>query len=97
MVNQLSVHHHTICLITSLCLGLYFDTSLYRREYIIFLKVLFIYFWRGEEREKERERNIHVWLPLVHPHLGTWPATQACALTGNQTVTLWFAGRHSIH
>ena len=24
-------------------------------------------------------------LPLVHPTLGTWPATQACALTGNQT------------
>ena len=28
---------------------------------------------------KERERNI------VRPHLGTWPATQACALTENQT------------
>ena len=26
-----------------------------------------------------------MWLPLVHPQLGTWPATQACALTGNQT------------
>ena len=24
-------------------------------------------------------------LPLTHPLLGTWPATQACALTGNQT------------
>ena len=36
-------------------------------------------------REKERERNINVWLHLAHPHLGTWPATQACALTGNQT------------
>ena len=28
------------------------------------------------------------WLPLVCPLLGTWPATQACALTGNQTGNL---------
>ena len=26
-----------------------------------------------------------VWLPLVHPPLGTWPKSQAWALTGNQT------------
>ena len=32
-----------------------------------------------------RERNINVWLPLACPLLGTWPTTQACALTGNQT------------
>ena len=25
------------------------------------------------------------WLPLACHQLGTWPATQACALTGNQT------------
>ena len=31
------------------------------------------------------ERNNNVWLPLVCPLLGTWPTTQACALTGNQT------------
>ena len=37
----------------------------------------------GEGSEKERERNINVWLPLVCPPLGTWPAAQACALTGN--------------
>ena len=30
-----------------------------------------------------RERNIH-WLPLPHHQPGTWPAAQACALTGNQ-------------
>ena len=34
------------------------------------------------ERE-EKERNINVWLPLVCLQLGTWPETQACALTGN--------------
>ena len=50
------------------------------------LKILCIYFERGGGKEKERERNINVWLPLPCPQLGTWPATQACALTGNQTV-----------
>ena len=29
------------------------------------------------------ERNINMWLLLTCPLLGTWPATQACALTGN--------------
>ena len=46
----------------------------------IFLKTLFL-----DRGEKERERNIHVWLPLLHPQLGTWSTTQACALTGNGT------------
>ena len=48
---------------------------------------LFIYLFleRGEEKEKERERNISVWLPLERPLWWTWPATQACALTGNRT------------
>ena len=35
--------------------------------------------------EGERERNINVWLLLMCPLLGTWPTTQACALTGNRT------------
>ena len=35
--------------------------------------------------EKERERNINMWLVLEYPLLGIWPATQECALTGNQT------------
>ena len=37
--------------------------------------------------EKESDRNIDG-LPLACPQLGTWPATQACALTGNQTSDL---------
>ena len=32
-----------------------------------------------------KERNFNVWLPLARPLLGTWPATQASALTGNRT------------
>ena len=33
------------------------------------------------------KRNISC-LPLTHPQLGSWPKTQACALTGNQTDNL---------
>ena len=55
--------------------------------YIFFCFKIFIYtiLERGEGREKERKRNINVWLPLTRSLLGTWPATQACALTGIQT------------
>ena len=55
----------------------------------------FIYFVleRGEGKEKERERNITAWLPLMRPLLGDWPATQACALTGNRTIDLSVCGK----
>ena len=57
-----------------------------RNVEILLKNVLFILFLqRGERREKDRKRNINVWLPLVCPQMGTWPATQACALTGNLT------------
>ena len=52
----------------------------------IFLKYfIYLFLDRREGGEKERERNINVWLLLELPLLGTWPATQACALTGNRT------------
>ena len=52
-----------------------------------FFEILFIYFLeRGEGKEKERKRNINVWLPLTRPPLGIWLATQACVLTGNRTI-----------
>ena len=38
-----------------------------------------------EGKEKEREGNINMWLPLVCPSVGPWPAAQACAPTGNRT------------
>ena len=54
-------------------------------EVRFFLKdFIYLFLEREERREKERERN-NSRLPLTHPLLGTWPATQACALTGNQT------------
>ena len=55
----------------------------------IYLDFIYLLLERGKGREKERERNINVstliWLPLIRPQLKTWPATQACALTGNRT------------
>ena len=55
---------------------------LYTLYSVLFFLKIFIYLFLeiGEEREKERERNSNVWLPLTQPPLGTWPATQACAL-----------------
>ena len=54
--------------------------------FFFFLKSLFIIFReRGKEGEREGEKH---GLPLSQPQMGTWPTTQACALTGNQTGNL---------
>ena len=63
----------------------------------VFLKFFILFLGRREKREKERERNLHAWEKpigcLLHiPHLGTRPATQACALTGIEPATFLFAG-----
>ena len=50
-----------------------------------FKDFIYLFLERGEGMEKEKERNISVWLPLMHPQTGTWPTTQAHALTGNRT------------
>ena len=47
----------------------------------LFLKD-FIHFQRGEGREGEKHQCV---IALLAPYQGPWPATQACALTGNQT------------
>ena len=63
---------------------------------LFFLKILF--FLRGEWSKKGRARNIDVpeiyidELPLSHTLTGDWPATQVCALTGNQTSDLSLCG-----
>ena len=43
------------------------------------------FYWLIFRRSVEKGGEIHVRLPLLHPQLGIWPATQACALTGNWT------------
>ena len=49
-----------------------------------FLNFIYLFLERGEGKEKEREWNINVRLPLACSLQGTWPANQACALTGNR-------------
>ena len=52
---------------------------------LTFFKILNLnFFFIFREREREGG-NINVWLPLARPLLGTWPTTQACALTRNHT------------
>ena len=52
--------------------------------FLSFLR-FYLFIFRQRGREGERERNSNVWFPLARPLLRTWPATQACALTGNRT------------
>ena len=49
-----------------------------------FFKGFYLFIFREGGREGESE-GINVWLPLTQPPIGTWPATQVCALTGTQT------------
>ena len=58
-------------------------TCLTFNHFFLNFKILFIF--RGEGKEKQREGNISVWLPHMHPLMGMWPETQACTLTGNRT------------
>ena len=57
----------------------------FSKSLIFFLRFYLFILERGEGRGKERERDIGVWLHLMIPLLGTWPATQAYVLTGNGT------------
>ena len=50
-----------------------------------FKDFIYLFLEGGERREKEKERNTDLLLPIMVPLLGTWPVTQACVLTGNQT------------
>ena len=61
----------------------------------LFLDFIYLFLDRGEGRERGRETN--VWLPLTRPLLGTRPATQACALTGNWTSNPLVYSLCSIH
>ena len=70
----------------------------YKKSHKGFLKRFYLFIFRGGgRREKEGERNINVWLPLMWPPLGTWPTTQACVLTGNQACGPLICSPHSIH
>ena len=55
-----------------------------RQSFCIYFWRFYLFIFRGERREKHRERNFNEWLSLALPLLGTWPATEACALSRNQ-------------
>ena len=70
-----------------------FPNLVYNIFYLFFKDFIYLFLERGNGRE----RNIDVWLPLTWPPLGTWPATQACAVTGNQTGNPLVPSPRSIH
>ena len=57
-------------------------------HFLLFFLRLYIFIFRERGREGEIEGEKHGSVVLAEPQLGTWPATQACALTGNQTSDL---------
>ena len=65
--------------------------------YSFFKDFIYLFLERGKWREKERERNINVWLPLARPYWGPDPQPRHVPWLGIELVTLWFTGRHSIH
>ena len=69
--------------------SLYFHVVLYLHNIwvngpLLFASVFFFFFFlrfdlfifRERKEGRKRDKNISVWLPLVHPSVGTWPATQ---------------------
>ena len=49
------------------------DKNLLLCHKVIFFNFMYLFLERGEGREKERERNINAWLPLM------WPPTRDLA------------------
>ena len=82
----------TVCKIWCLCVQFctecptfYYIFHFFKHYNFFFKDFIYLFLEREEGKEKERERDISVWFPLTCPLLGTWPATQVCALTGNWT------------
>ena len=62
-----------------------------------FLRFYLFIFREGKGREKEREINIHVWLPLVHPYQEPGPQPRHVPQLGIKSATLWFTGPCTIY
>ena len=57
--------------------------------FLSFLKIfIYLFLERDEGREKEKERNINVWLPLMRPLLGPGPQPRHVPWLGIQLATL---------
>ena len=58
----------------------------FQDDTLFFFLIFYLFIFRDRGREGEREGEKLQCVVASHvPPLGTWPATQACALTGNQT------------
>ena len=60
---------------------LYFGALSMTPKFLSFLKCFYLFVSEG--KEKEREKNTNVWLPLTRPLPGTWPTNQGRALPTN--------------
>ena len=83
MTNDLE--HLFICCLLSVCGKVY--VQWYCSVFIIYLQ---LYLFREGKAGRKRGRETSMYGGLLHttpphPPMGTWPATQACALTGNWT------------
>ena len=58
---------------------------------------MYVFIERGERRKKERERNVNVWLPLMHPYRGPGLQLRHVPWLGIELVTLCFAAWCSVH
>ena len=49
--------------------------ALFKKDfiYLFMYECMYVFIFREWGRVGERERNISVWLSLIHPQLGTWP------------------------
>ena len=52
---------------------------------VCIFKNIYLFLERGREGEREGEKHQCVVASRMPPQVGTWPATQACALTRNRT------------
>ena len=68
-------------------------------HFFSFLNFIYLFLEKEEGREKEREENINVWLPLAHHPALPGPGLQPRHVPwlGIKPRTLWFTGRRSTH
>ena len=57
----------------SLCQHFWLITHLHVHAIVLFKIFMYLFLGRREGMEKERDRNINMWLPLVCSLQGTWP------------------------
>ena len=102
--HRMHVHSYHPVIVTFMIKYIYTYICMYKikRGWLIekcLFKKDFVYLFLGrrEGREKERESNINMWLPLTCPLLGPGPQPRHVPWLGIEPATLWFTGWCSIH